>query len=79
MFLGLNQIFSLKTDGFIMVISTFVVAVIFVFLISVIFVAVLKNKLPKDSFIKIVNSIFRVLIIVVIVLLIVIRYIVLKR
>lgn len=79
MFVILNQVLNLETDMVVMAISIFALTLLFVFLISIISVVILKNRLPKDSFIKMNNSIFGGLIIVVIVLLVTVRFIVLMR
>lgn len=79
MFVVLNQVLNLETDMVVMAISIFALTLLFVSIISIISVVILKNRLPKDSFIKLINSIFGGLIIVVIVLLVTVRFIVLMR
>lgn len=79
MFAVISYIFNIKADMLTMVISIFTIAVILMFLISITVIVVFKEKLAKDSFMKIINLIFKALIITALVLLVTVRYIILSR
>lgn len=70
----ITSLFNQDADTFVASISIIVLVILFLFLSSIFLTAIFKDKFAEASFMKLINKIMAIFIVIVLIILIIIRY-----